>query len=105
MMHQVFLMTRAFTQPPQRRRRVALQRPVARSRSKVEGRSAHTGGRRQQSDQYLSSGSDMRASKIAQLRHAVESGHYCVSAEQVAEKMAHEALVGMLTQERWRGQA
>jgi anti-sigma28 factor (negative regulator of flagellin synthesis) len=36
-----------------------------------------------------------RADKIAQLRRAVENGDYCVSPEQIAEKMVQEALVAM----------
>jgi anti-sigma28 factor (negative regulator of flagellin synthesis) len=36
-----------------------------------------------------------RADKIAQLRHAVESGVYGVSAEQIAEKMIREAPAGL----------
>jgi anti-sigma28 factor (negative regulator of flagellin synthesis) len=34
--------------------------------------------------------------KIAQLRRAVESGTYCVSAEQIAEKVLRETLVEVL---------
>jgi flagellar biosynthesis anti-sigma factor FlgM len=37
-----------------------------------------------------------RADKIAQLRHAVESGVYGVSAEQIAEKMIQQAPAGLL---------
>jgi flagellar biosynthesis anti-sigma factor FlgM len=59
--------------------------------------SAHTDGGRQHSDGLLPSIPQIRADKIAQLRHAVESGNYCVSAEQIAEKMMQEALIAMLT--------
>jgi anti-sigma28 factor (negative regulator of flagellin synthesis) len=38
-----------------------------------------------------------RADKIAQLRRAVENGDYCVSPEQIAEKMVQEALIAMFT--------
>jgi hypothetical protein len=42
-------------------------------------------------------GSQSRAGKISELRHAVESGTYCVSAEQIAEKIAQEMLMEMFT--------
>jgi anti-sigma28 factor (negative regulator of flagellin synthesis) len=52
----------------------------------------------QRSDPLLASIPQIRAGKIAQLRRAVESGAYCVSAEQMAEKMVREALAEMLTE-------
>jgi anti-sigma28 factor (negative regulator of flagellin synthesis) len=51
----------------------------------------------QLSDRLLAPGLKARADRIAQLRHAVENGDYCVSSEQIAEKMVQEALVGMFT--------
>jgi anti-sigma28 factor (negative regulator of flagellin synthesis) len=36
-----------------------------------------------------------RRDKIAHLRQAVENGDYCVSPEQISEKMVREALVAM----------
>jgi anti-sigma28 factor (negative regulator of flagellin synthesis) len=42
-------------------------------------------------------GTQNRADKIARLRSAVESGTYCVSAEQIAEKMVHEILADLFT--------
>jgi len=59
-------------------------------------RSAHTDGGCQHSDGLLSSSPQIRADRIAQLRHAVESGNYCISAERIAEKMMQEALIAML---------
>jgi flagellar biosynthesis anti-sigma factor FlgM len=59
-------------------------------------RSTHTDGGRQYSDGLLPSSPQIRADKIAQLRQAVESGNYRVSAEQIAEKMMQEALIAML---------
>jgi anti-sigma28 factor (negative regulator of flagellin synthesis) len=38
-----------------------------------------------------------RADKIAQLRQAVEYGAYCVSAEQIAEKIVQELLAEIFT--------
>jgi anti-sigma28 factor (negative regulator of flagellin synthesis) len=50
----------------------------------------------QHSDAVLPPTPQSRADKIAQLRHAVESGVYGVSAEQIAAKMIREALAGLL---------
>jgi anti-sigma28 factor (negative regulator of flagellin synthesis) len=49
-------------------------------------------------DQLLGPAPQTRADKIAQLRRAVESGTYGVSAEQIAEKFLREALVATLAQ-------
>jgi anti-sigma28 factor (negative regulator of flagellin synthesis) len=51
----------------------------------------------QPSDRLLAPDLTARADKIAQLRHTVEKGDYCVSPEQIAEKMVQEALVGIFT--------
>jgi anti-sigma28 factor (negative regulator of flagellin synthesis) len=59
--------------------------------------SAATGRDLQPSDQLLTPTPQTRADKIAQLRRAVESGTYWVSAEQIAEKMLRKSLVDMLT--------
>jgi hypothetical protein len=51
----------------------------------------------QLSEQIFAPSPYARADKIAYLRHAVGNGDYCVSAEQIAEKMTQEALVEMFT--------
>ena len=38
-----------------------------------------------------------RVDRITQLRQAVENGDYCVSPEQIAEKMVQEVLVEIFT--------
>jgi anti-sigma28 factor (negative regulator of flagellin synthesis) len=38
-----------------------------------------------------------RADKVAQLRRAVANGDYCISPEQIAEKMVQEALAAIFT--------
>jgi anti-sigma28 factor (negative regulator of flagellin synthesis) len=48
------------------------------------------------SDAVLAPTPQSRADKIAQLRHAVESGVYGVRAEQIAERMIREALAELL---------
>jgi anti-sigma28 factor (negative regulator of flagellin synthesis) len=59
--------------------------------------SAVTGLGLQHIDPLLALTPQTRADKIAQLRRAVESGTYCVSAEQIAEKMVRKSLVDTLT--------
>jgi anti-sigma28 factor (negative regulator of flagellin synthesis) len=58
---------------------------------------AQTSRRRQYSNQFWAPNPSARSDKIAQLRHAVENGDYCVSPEQIAEKMVQEVLVTMCT--------
>jgi anti-sigma28 factor (negative regulator of flagellin synthesis) len=48
-------------------------------------------------DPLLAAPPQTRADSIAQLRRAVESGTYSVSAEQIAETMLQEALLDWLT--------
>jgi anti-sigma28 factor (negative regulator of flagellin synthesis) len=90
MILQMFAMTCAFQRRP--------RRPVIRSSSEGEGHSSVASRRSQHSARLLAPGPQARADKIAQLRYAVESGAYCVSGEQVAEKMVQEALADMFTQ-------
>jgi Anti-sigma-28 factor, FlgM len=96
-MCQVFPVTCAFNRQLRRRRRVEPYRLVVRARSEVDGRCVRMGRGHQPCDRMLAPGLTARADKLAQLRHAVETGDYCVSPEQIAEKMVQEALVGMFT--------
>ena len=95
MMGQILPVPRAFNRPQRRRRRAEPSLPVTRSRSAVDVRSARTGRTYQFSEQFCNPNLYARVDKIAHLRHAVENGDYCVSPEQIAEKMAREALVAM----------
>jgi flagellar biosynthesis anti-sigma factor FlgM len=53
----------------------------------------------QDSDLSLAATPQMRTDSIAQLRRAVGSGTYSISAEQVAEKMLQEVLADRLVQD------
>jgi anti-sigma28 factor (negative regulator of flagellin synthesis) len=53
--------------------------------------------RSQYNDQFWAPNPSARSDKIAQLQHAVENGDYCVSPEQIAEKMVQEMLVALFT--------
>ena len=97
MMSQVFPVPRAFNRQQRRRWRTEPYRSVTRFRSKVDGQCARTGRRCQSSELFCDPNPCARADKIARLRHAVENGDYCVSPEQIAEKMVREALVAMFT--------
>ena len=97
MIFQVFTRTCAFHQQPRHGGRVRQRQPVTRAWSEGEGHAAGTARRPQRRSRLLTSTRQARADKIAQLRHAVESGVYCVSAEQIAEKMVPEVLADMLT--------
>jgi anti-sigma28 factor (negative regulator of flagellin synthesis) len=97
MMRQGFPDTHVFNRQLRHRRRAELQRLVTGSHSEAGVRSARTGRGCRCNNRLLTPGQETRADKIAQLRHAVESGDYRVSAEQIAEKMVREALVAMLT--------
>jgi negative regulator of flagellin synthesis FlgM len=50
----------------------------------------------QQVRQMLAQGSEIREAKVAALKHDVESGHYQVRAEQVAEKIVKDHLLNLL---------
>jgi flagellar biosynthesis anti-sigma factor FlgM len=50
----------------------------------------------QQVRQMLAQGSETRETRIAALKHDVESGHYQIRAEQVAEKIAKDHLLNLL---------
>jgi anti-sigma28 factor (negative regulator of flagellin synthesis) len=76
---------------------MAKGQPVTRSWSEAEVQPSATNKGPRHIDQLLVPMLQTRADKIAQLRRAVESGVYTVSAEQIAEKMLREALVETLT--------
>jgi hypothetical protein len=95
MVCQVFPVPRAFNRPQQRRWRAKPYLPVPRSRSERDVQCARTGETCQFSERFCNPNPDARADKIAHLRHAVKNGDYCVSPEQVAEKMVREVLVAM----------
>jgi flagellar biosynthesis anti-sigma factor FlgM len=97
MMCQVFPVIYAFNQQLRRHRRDEPYLPVTRSRSGVDVHCTRTGRRCQRSDQVLAPDPQTRADKVAQLRRAVANGDYCVSPEQIAEKMVQEALAAMFT--------
>jgi anti-sigma28 factor (negative regulator of flagellin synthesis) len=97
MILQVFPMPRSFIPQQRRRWRAEPYLPVSPSRSEVDVQCARTSRRRQYSDQFWAPTPSARSDKIAQLRHAVENGDYCVSPEQIAEKMVQEVLVAMFT--------
>jgi anti-sigma28 factor (negative regulator of flagellin synthesis) len=44
----------------------------------------------------LAQGSETRETRIAALKHDVESGHYQIRAEQVSEKIAKDHLLNLL---------
>jgi Anti-sigma-28 factor, FlgM len=96
-MCKVFPVTCAFNRQLRRRWRIEPYILVVRSQSEVDGRCVRMGRGHRPSDRLLAPGLTARTDKIAQLRHAVENGDYCVSPEQIAEKMVQEALVGMFT--------
>jgi hypothetical protein len=100
MIHQVVPVPCTCTQAPPRRRRAAPHRLGDGSWSTEEGPAAPTGGEPQPCDRCWPASPPTRAYRIAHLRHAVECGHYRVSAEQIAEKMVHEALVALLASGR-----
>jgi anti-sigma28 factor (negative regulator of flagellin synthesis) len=95
MMSQVFPVPRTFNRQPRRRWRAEPCLPVTRSRSAVDVQCARMGSTCQFSEQFCNPNPYTRADKIAHLRQAVENGDYCVSPEQIAEKMVREALVAM----------
>jgi hypothetical protein len=97
MIFQVFPVPRAFNPPQQRCWRAGLYLPMRSSRSEVDVQCARTSRRRQYNDQFWAPNPSALPDKIAQLRHAVENGNYCVSPEQIAEKMVQEVLVTMFT--------
>jgi len=94
---QIFAITYAFQLQRRRDSRIALRRFPIRLSSEAEEHFSGTGRRSQYSARLSAQGVQSRADKIAHLRHAVESGAYCVSAEQIAEKIVQEILADMLT--------
>jgi anti-sigma28 factor (negative regulator of flagellin synthesis) len=97
MIGQVFPVTRAFNRLLLYRWRAEPCHAVTRSRSKVAVHSARSRLGCHQRDQWLAPSPQARADKITQLRQAVENRDYCVSPEQIAEKIVQEVLVAMLT--------
>jgi flagellar biosynthesis anti-sigma factor FlgM len=94
---EVFPVICAFNRQLRRHWRDEPYLPVTRSRSGVDRHCTRTGRRCQRSEHVLATDPQMRADKVAQLRCAVARGDYCVSPEQIAEKMVQEALVAMFT--------
>jgi anti-sigma28 factor (negative regulator of flagellin synthesis) len=97
MMCQVFPVPPAFNPQQRRHWRAEMYLSASRSRSEVDGQCARTSRRSQYNDQFWAPNPSARSDKIAQLRHAVENGDYCVSPEQIAEKMVQEVLVALFT--------
>jgi Anti-sigma-28 factor, FlgM len=97
MIPQVSTMISAFNQQGRCRWRVNSYAPVARSRSAVFVHPRRTNRGGCLSEQWLAPNPRARADKIAQLRQAVENGDYCVSPEQIAEKLVQEVLVAIFT--------
>ena len=97
MMYQVFPVPRAFNRQQRRRWQAEPYLPVSRSQSKVDVQCARKGQECRPSERVFAPNPLVRAAKIAHLRHAVENGDYCVSPEQIAEKMMQEAVVEMFT--------
>jgi anti-sigma28 factor (negative regulator of flagellin synthesis) len=97
MIFQVFPVPHAFNPQQRRRWRAEPYLPVSSFRSDVNVPCARTSRRRQYRDQFWAPNPSARTDKIAQLRHAVENGDYCVSSEQIAEKMVQDVLVAMFT--------
>jgi anti-sigma28 factor (negative regulator of flagellin synthesis) len=97
MIFQVFPVPGGFNPQQQHCWRAEPYLPVSLSRSEVDMQCARTSRRRQYSNQFWAPNPSARSDKIAQLRHAVENGDYCVSPEQIAEKMVQEVLVTMCT--------
>jgi anti-sigma28 factor (negative regulator of flagellin synthesis) len=93
---QVFPVTRTFNQQRWRYYRVATTRRKTRSWAQREEHASTTLWEPQPGDRLLTLTPQTRADKIAQLRRAVESATYRVSAEQIAEKMARATLVEAL---------
>jgi anti-sigma28 factor (negative regulator of flagellin synthesis) len=96
MRFQVFPVTHAFNQRPWRCRPLMPSRSRTRSWSQGEEHALATAREPQPDARLLAITLHTRADKIAQLRRDVESGAYCVSAEQIAEKIVREALVETL---------
>jgi anti-sigma28 factor (negative regulator of flagellin synthesis) len=94
---QIFALTCVFH--PQRRHgnRNVPRQFMIQSSSEAEDYLAVTSQRLQPSAYLSGPDAQSRADKIAQLRDAVESGAYCVSAEQIAEKIAQQILADLFT--------
>jgi anti-sigma28 factor (negative regulator of flagellin synthesis) len=95
---QVFPVTYIFNQQLWRYGRVATNRGKPRFRAQQTEHASTTVWEPQPGDRLSTRTPQTRADKIAQLRRAVESRTYCVSAEQLAEKMARETVVEVLAE-------
>jgi Anti-sigma-28 factor, FlgM len=96
MVPQIFAMTCAFHWRRRGNRVLPCQAPTPSSAAEAEYPPV-TGRRSQPSAELSALDLQSRADKIAQLRRAVEHGAYCVSAEQLAEKIVQELLADMFT--------
>jgi len=98
MISQVSTMTSACNQQRRCCWRINSYAPVPRSRLAVFLHPRCTNRRCCLSEQWLAPSPHARADKIAQLRQAVENGDYCISPEQIAEKLVQEVLVAIFTE-------
>jgi hypothetical protein len=94
---QIFAITCAFHWQRRRDNRVLPCQPTIPSLSEGEAHPPVTGRRSRHSSILSAPDLPSRADKIAQLRQAVEYGAYCVSAEQIAEKIVQELLAEIFT--------
>jgi Anti-sigma-28 factor, FlgM len=97
MIPQVSTITSALSRQRRCRWRVKPYAPVPRPRSAVFVHPTRKNKGGWLREQWLAPSPQARADKIAQLRQAVENGDYCISPEQIAEKMVQEILVAMFT--------
>jgi anti-sigma28 factor (negative regulator of flagellin synthesis) len=90
MMPKIFPITSAFD--PQRRHghRITSRHFSIQVCPEAEEHGAVSSGRSQPCARQRVQSAGSRANKIAHLRRAVENGTYCVSAEQIAEKIVQE---------------
>lgn len=78
----------------------ALERPIGRSRERVIQVDHMSSSPRlqeiQKAGQMLVQTVEIRETRVVALRKDVESGHYSVKAEQVAEKIMQDHLLGLI---------
>jgi anti-sigma28 factor (negative regulator of flagellin synthesis) len=96
MIDRVSPVTRPSNREPRERRRALRHHHRPPSLAEVEGHPARQSSKEPHRDATPSHTDAGRQTKIAQLKRAVESGTYHVSAEQVAEKVIAAALVDIL---------
>ena len=97
MVPQIFAIACAFHRQRRRGNPVLPCQATIRSSSEVENHSSVTGRTSHHSAMLSTPSPPSRVDTIAQLRHAVESGAYCVSVEQIAEKIVQELLADVFT--------